>query len=136
MRKTRGLVITAFDDAGQRVQAEVRHALEDLGVDVLRFDSVTPGAAWGSTITDAVRSSDIVVVDVSQQNPNVFYELGMAHALRRPTILIASTKGMRSLPSDLMDFHYIVYDPKNLQALVKTLQLAAQSLIQRGEDKQ
>src|SRR5947209_17712509 len=124
MRKTRSLVITPFDSAGTRVLDAVRRALEEIGVEVFRFDDIGPGALWANAITDAVRSADFLVVDVTRQNPNVFYELGMAHALRKPTILLASSDVTGALPSDLAGFPYIVYDPANMRSLVDNVQRA------------
>ena len=134
VRRTRSLVITPFDAAGARVLDAVRRALEDIGVEVFRFDEIAAGALWANAITDAVRSSDFLVVDVTRQNPNVFYELGFAHALRKPTILIASSEATGALPSDLAGFQYIVYDPSNLRGLVDHVQRAAKAFVARGEE--
>src|SRR5712691_3494936 len=134
MRKTRSLVIAPFDAAGTRVLDAVRRALEEIGVEVFRFDNIAAGALWANAITDAVRSSDFLVVDVTRQNPNVFYELGFAHALRKPTILIASSEATGALPSDLAGFQYIVYEPGNLRSLVDHVQRAARGFVARGEE--
>ena len=135
MRKTRSLVIAPFDAAGDCVLDAVRHALMNLDVEVFRFDNIAPGASWANAITNAVRSSDFLVVDVTRQNPNVFYELGFAHALRKPTILIASSEASGALPSDLAGFQYIVYDPSNLRGLADHVQWAARAFVARGEEQ-
>jgi len=135
MRKLRSLVITPIDAAGRRVNDAVRRALLELGVEVARFDDIAPGASWANAITDNIRSSDFLVVDVSSQNPNVFYELGFAHAMRKPSIIIASAEGMGSLPSDLSGFQFIVYDPSNLRDLVTGVQRAAKPLISEAAAK-
>ena len=135
MRKTRGLVLVPFDAAGDRVLDAVRRALEDIGVQVLRFSKeVVPGAVWANAITEGVRMSDFLVVDVTRQNPNVLYELGFAHALRKPTILIASSEATGALPSDLTGFQYIVYEPGNLRSLVDDVQRAAKRFVAKGEN--
>jgi hypothetical protein len=134
MRRTRGLVITPFDAPGRRVLDAVRRALEEIGVEVFRVDDIAAGAVWANAITDAMRSSDFLVVDVSRQNPNVFYELGFAHALRKPTILVASAEATGALPSDLAGFQYIVYEPDNLRSLVEHVQRAARAFVLKGEE--
>ena len=35
-------------------------------------------------IVDFIRQADVVIADCSGRNPNVFYELGIAHALEKP----------------------------------------------------
>jgi hypothetical protein len=136
MRKTRGLVIAPFDAPGARVLDAVRRALEDVGVEVFRFDHISPGALWANAITDAVRSSDFLVVDVTHQNANVFYELGFAHAMRKPTILIASSEATGALPSDLAGFQYIVYEPSNLNSLGDHIKRAAKGFVVGGEQRE
>jgi hypothetical protein len=131
MRKIRSLVITPLDAAGQRVHDSVRRALQELDVEVFRFDNIEPGASLANAITDAVRSSDFLVVDVSRNNPNVYYELGFAHALRKRTILIASSEASGALPSDLTGFQFIVYDPGNMRGLVEHVRRAAKDFTAR-----
>lgn len=134
-RRTRSLVIAPLDAAGARVLDAVRRALTDIGVEVFRFDNIAAGASWANAITDAVRSADFVVVDVTRQNPNVFYELGFAHALRKPTILLTSSEATGALPSDLAGFQYIVYEPDNLRSLVDHVQRAAKGFVVREGQK-
>jgi nucleoside 2-deoxyribosyltransferase len=78
-----------------------------------------------STILRSIRESDLIIADVSRQNPNVFYEIGFAHALRKPTILLANLNSERRLPSDLSGLDYIVYDLADLQRLSDRVQSAA-----------
>ncbi len=133
MKRTRSLVIAPFDAAGERVLDAVRRALLELGVEVFSFGNIAPGASLVNAITDAIRSSDFLVVDITRLNPNVFYELGYAHALRKPTILIVSSEAGQGLPSDLAGFNYIVYDPTNLRSLVDHVKRAATAFVGKGE---
>ncbi|MGF6855460.1 hypothetical protein [Paraburkholderia sp. CI3] len=61
-----------------------------------------------SDIEQQIAESSIVIADVTPVNANVFYEVGYAHALRKPTILLAQ-KGTR-LPFDISGFRTIFYD--------------------------
>jgi predicted nucleotide-binding protein len=63
----------------------------------------------------------LIIADVSQQNPNVFYELGFAHALRKPTILLFNSKSGSGLPSDLDGLQYIAYDPADFRRLADVI---------------
>ena len=54
---------------------------------------------------------DLVIADISIDNANVFYELGIRHGLRpNGTILIRLNTGGRDVPFDLKTDRYIVYD--------------------------
>lgn len=48
------------------------------------------------------------MADLSDQNPNVFYELGLAHALAKPVVLVASS--IDEVPFDLRALRVLVYD--------------------------
>jgi len=113
-------VIAPFDRELQPVLEVVHRAAREAGFTVARLDQLPPGALFTSSILDRIRQADLIVADVSGQNPNVMYELGFAHALRKPTILLASTKSDDSkLPADLAGFRYLPYDPANLRVLTE-----------------
>ena len=66
--------------------------------------------APGPIINDILRSiqeSDYIIADLTEQNPNVYYELGLAHASGKPVILI--TQNIDSLPFDLRHQRIIEY---------------------------
>lgn len=127
MSRIRAAVITPFDAGAKRVLGTVTRTLQELGVDVFSFENIAPGASLANSIADSIRSSDFLVVDISRENPNVFYELGFAHALRKPTILIVSSESGATLPSALAGFQYIIYDPSNLRSLSDHLKSATKT---------
>jgi nucleoside 2-deoxyribosyltransferase len=53
----------------------------------------------------------VVIVNLNGRNPNVFYELGIAHALGKPTILLS--KSFNELPFDLKSKRIIIYNDFN-----------------------
>lgn len=59
-------------------------------------------------IDTMIRSADALVADCSGRNPNVFYELGMAHALEKKVILITSDE-IAQAPSDIRHYEFIKY---------------------------
>lgn len=58
-------------------------------------------------ILDNLNRSDLVIADLTDRNPNVFYELGVRHALRDSTILI--TQEIEDIPFDLRPYALIAY---------------------------
>jgi nucleoside 2-deoxyribosyltransferase len=111
-------IIAPFDPEGQRVQDTVQRTLKEAGLRVVPYrDAILPGAELTSSILDSIRRADLIIADVSRQNPNVFYEVGFAHALRKPTILLFDTKSADKLPSDFAGLQYTPYDATNLRGL-------------------
>jgi hypothetical protein len=54
-------------------------------------------------------TAEIVIADLTTRNSNVFYELGVRHALRQKTIMIAQS--IDDLPFDVSNYRTLVYDP-------------------------
>ncbi len=81
---------------------------EELNLSVVRADETFGPGLIIADITRQLEESKIVIAEISPANPNVFYEVGYAHALNKPTILIAerSTK----LPFDVSPFRTLFYD--------------------------
>lgn len=59
-------------------------------------------------IWKAICESEIVVAEVTGKNPNVFYELGMAHSVGTDVILISQSAD--DIPFDLKRYRHIIYD--------------------------
>jgi hypothetical protein len=64
-------------------------AVEQAGLKAVRADDVFSAGSVLQRIVDALDRASVVLVDVTESNRNVHYELGLAHALGRPTVLIA-----------------------------------------------
>jgi len=70
-----------------------------------------------------------VVCDCSGRNPNVFYEIGIAHSLGKDVILI--TRSADDIPFDLRHLRYVSYLPntEGLEALTKAVEGRLRTLI-------
>jgi hypothetical protein len=55
-----------------------------------------------------IEQSTAVIADLSEAKPNVMYEIGYAHALRRPTVAICSTP-LEDLPFDVRNWNVLPY---------------------------
>ncbi len=59
-------------------------------------------------IKDEIRAADIIIADISGGNPNVFYELGLAHAQGKYTLLVTQDD-YSQLPFDIESFRVMSY---------------------------
>ncbi|MBT9132343.1 MAG: hypothetical protein DDT32_00931 [Syntrophomonadaceae bacterium] len=80
------------------------------------------GRRW---VWHIIARARVVICDCSGRNPNVFYEVGIAHALGREVILI--TQSENDIPFDLRHIRYISYLNNNEGLLL--LEEAVQSRI-------
>lgn len=60
-------------------------------------------------INDYISRADVIIADCSKRNPNVFYELGIAHAHSKEVILITGDP-ISEAPSDVRHFEFIRYE--------------------------
>jgi len=125
-RHLRAVIITPFDDDGRRVATAISEGLERAGFEVIRLESMfRPGSPLTASMTEAIATANLVVADLSRQNANVYYELGFAHGLRKPTILVTSSEGAANVASDLQGFLYLAYDRSDLTRFVEEVRRAA-----------
>ena len=75
---------------------------------VTRIDEQSGPGLIIEDISRAIQEAKLVIADISPVNANVFYEVGFAHALNKPTILLAE-KGTK-LPFDVSSFRTLFYE--------------------------
>jgi uncharacterized protein YllA (UPF0747 family) len=89
----------------------IRPCIEELGFRVVRADEMkSPGMITTQIITKLL-NAPLVVADLSEHNPNVFYELAIRHAKRKPVIHIIDESDR--IPFDVANFRTIQYNLKN-----------------------
>ena len=105
----RVFVVMPFEDDLEGVYEGIEKCLKERGFDVQRADTQL---TQGSVVRDIVvplDTFDLVIADLTWLNPNVMYELGLAHALDTPVIMI--TQDIDDLPFDLGKYRAIEYSP-------------------------
>ena len=55
-----------------------------------------------------ITAAKVLVAELTTRNPNVFYELGLAHALKKPVVLVSSNEN--DVPFDVRHIRVIYYD--------------------------
>lgn len=84
-------VIQPFDERfNKRFHDIYKPAIESCGLEAYRVDYDPSVEIPIDAIEDGIRESSIVLADITVDNPNVWYELGFAYALRRPIVMIWS----------------------------------------------
>lgn len=107
----------------------VRTALEEISIEAIRADSKVSNRPILATIQESIASSDFIVAGISDRNPNVMYELGFAHAIGKPVILLA--RNTRDIVFDISTYRVILYSIKTIEGrnrLKDTLQQTVQTL--------
>jgi hypothetical protein len=102
-------VMMPFQDL-YRAQYEkvIRPAIESAGLECRRGDEIYSQQNVVDDIWASIRTCRVVLAELSGRNPNVMYEIGLAHAIGKPILLI--TRDERDVPFDLRNLRYIYYD--------------------------
>lgn len=127
----------AYDIYRNRYEEIIEPAVEGLLVDgsqvfrCIRADFVSSSGSITRDLLTRLYRSDAVIADLTDLNPNVFYELGVRHSLRSGTILIA-LKGTKP-PFDVGDLRVIPYEDRvgGQKAAIPEIQSMLKSLLEK-----
>lgn len=103
-------------------------ALQSAGYKVTRADDLFAPRPIILDIQESIRDADLVLCEMTGKNPNVFYELGLAHALGKSAILLSRRED--DIPFDLRHIRVIIYDPNEAgweQSLRSRITVAAKA---------
>jgi hypothetical protein len=105
----------------------IRNTAQRMNLTVSRGDDFFTAQSIISDIWNALNSCRIVIADCTGRNPNVFYEIGMAHTLGKPVILISQSKD--DIPFDIKHIRYLIYEftPRGMSEFEKKLELTIES---------
>ena len=96
-----------FDELYQNVITPV---CAEYGYKSLRADECYTSSAIIQDIIREIAGASLIIADITMDNPNVFYELGYAHALNKPTILLADINKRDRLPFDISGYRTVFYE--------------------------
>jgi len=104
----KAFVIMPFDESFDDVfKIGIKETAKENDIDAYRLDEELFDEGMLDKIYSEIESCDFIIADLSDKNPNVFYELGYAHAIGKLCILI--TQSAENIPFDLKHKRHIVY---------------------------
>jgi hypothetical protein len=108
----------------------IRPEAKKLGIEVMRIDEMNQPGIIFQDIQRKIEDAKVVIAEITAPNQNVYYEVGYAHALNKPTILLAQ-RG-KELPFDIRSYRVIFYDDSigGKPLVEKTLREHLQSILQ------
>ena len=114
-----------FDEVYEQL---IRPALEQAGFEVRRADELDLQNIM-SAVIHGISSADLIIAEITALNPNVMYELGIAHALNKPVVML--TQDIAQVPFDLRSYRVITYSARfsAVGKLIDTLQALATALV-------
>lgn len=88
----------------------IKPIFKEKGIEIRKADEIFSTNPVYDDIVQEIQRAQIIVVDISGKNPNVFYELGIAHTLKQNQTIILTHDEYKGMPFDIAHFRIIHYD--------------------------
>ncbi|OAI48214.1 hypothetical protein AYO44_07580 [Planctomycetaceae bacterium SCGC AG-212-F19] len=107
-------------------------AIKRAGFRHLRADAIYEPKPIMESVWESILKAKVIVAELTGRNPNVLYELGIAHCVGKDVILLSQT--IDDVPFDLRHLRVILYEltPRGAKALEQQLEMSLTGLRQRG----
>ncbi len=92
-------------------------SVKQCGYDPIRADQISEPGIITSQIIQHILDSPLVVADLSGHNPNVFYEMALRHAIKKPIVQIIHAT--EKIPFDVAANRTVFFDHKDLDSVAK-----------------
>ena len=122
-------VLTPFHDDLRDEFETVAQVGQEIGFTVNRGDEKATQGDIFPQLLRMIVSARVVIANISGRNPNVFYELGIAHALDKPVILLAHSK--TEVPFDIRSKRIVFYQ-SNEELRERLSIMLTRTLLARG----
>lgn len=83
-------------------------AIKDAGLEPMRADELFSTGSVVEQIWEQIGKARVLLADLTGKNANVFYELGLAHAAKKPVVFTAAN--VDDVPFDLRHLRVIIYE--------------------------
>ena len=101
-------VLTPFTQRERSTYAAIKETVSRLSFRCVKSDDEYLSGEILPSVVRHIVQCRFVIANISGRNPNVYYELGLAHALGKPTILVART--LESVPFNLQSRYIVLFD--------------------------
>ena len=95
----------------------IKDAVSELGIECVRCDEIAETGWIHSKMFKHIFEADVAVVDITSLNPNVFYELGIRHALNKHVTVLIRKTGTPA-PFNIQGFQMLEYNPENAESIL------------------
>lgn len=117
-KKKRCFIIIPFKPEFDEVCQTIKFALSDIGWTIFRADEISFPRLITSKVILEIMNADLVIADITSNNPNVFYEIGVTHMVGNDLLMITQEE---TIPFDIKNEQVIFYKPNLLDKLKEQL---------------
>ena len=92
IRKNSAVFLTPFTEEGEHLFRDCQKILSNVDIFLQRTDNYVEKEDIMMNIVSLIVQTEIYIVNINGRKPKLYYELGIAHAIGKPTILLSETK--------------------------------------------
>lgn len=100
-------ILTPFNETFYNDYLTIKEACMRVGYRAVRGDEVFFKSDIFTEMLKLIVKSNLIIANINGRNPNVMYELGIAHALDKQVLLIS--KSPKELPIDIKSKRFLIY---------------------------
>lgn len=101
-------VLMPFREELEPIYQIIQEAGQRAGLQVMRADEIMFPGRITDQISDAIERASLIVADITGQNANVLFEVGMANALGKDILIISQDR--EGIPFDIREQRVIFYE--------------------------
>jgi hypothetical protein len=113
-------VAMQFDPMFDSIYQTIKDTLTPLGWTISRSDQVAFPRLIPARIYLEILTADLVIAEITGNNPNVFFEVGMVNVIGNDLLLLSQED---KIPFDSKDYHTILYKGNNIDLLSERLKI-------------
>lgn len=121
VEKNRCFFLMPFSKEFDYIYGVIKNDMQESGFICNRADEISGSKPIMNKILTEIFKSQYIITDLTNYNPNVFYELGIAHAFKDSQNIIILKQKNCKIPFDITHLTYIDYDANNLKFLTSVI---------------
>ncbi len=121
VEKNRCFFLMPFSEEFDGIYGAIKQCLNDAGFICNRADEIMGSIPILTKILNEIMKSQYIIVDLTNSNPNVFYELGIAHTIKEARNVLLLKQKDYQVPFDINHLTYTEYNPNNLKLLTASI---------------
>jgi hypothetical protein len=114
------------DPFNQHYETLLGPSIKAVGLEPVRANEIYGVRPIVDNIFREIMEATALIADVTSKNPNVNYELGIAHTLKRPVVIISQS--MDDVPFDYLHYRVYLYDVAEPAKLAPKIQRALEEI--------
>jgi hypothetical protein len=112
-------VIMPFSSELDSVYGCIKESVREVQLRCVRVDEEIFSGGIMERVRGNIYKAGIIIAELSKHNPNVYFELGLAHAKKKKIVMI--TQKIQKVPFDLKHLRMVIYKPSDINGLKEKL---------------